>query len=116
MAEALAIIGAVAAVSQLTTGMVKLTTNLRRYIKAIRKAPEEVESFLLETSNFTGLLNSFIKLAHRPVQNMGRKERKERDGRVYGIEKQCAYVYNKMMKLVDRFAELADGDMTAIRM
>jgi hypothetical protein len=53
MAEVMAVIGAIAAVSQLSIGLVKLTTDLRRSIKAIRKAPEEVELFLSEASNFT---------------------------------------------------------------
>jgi hypothetical protein len=40
---------------------------------------------------------------------MGKENRRERDGRVYGIEKQCVYVKSKMTKLVDRFTELGKG-------
>ncbi|KAI1748705.1 hypothetical protein F4782DRAFT_345140 [Xylaria castorea] len=114
MAESLAIIGAVAAVSQVTSELVKLTTNLRHYLKVIRRAPEEVQAFVMETSNFTGILNFFAELADNPIQNIGRREQKRRDRRVSMVQKQCAYVCDKMEYLVDRFAGLAKGNLTPL--
>ncbi|KAI0466740.1 hypothetical protein F4859DRAFT_526416 [Xylaria cf. heliscus] len=112
MAEPLAIIGAVAAVTQVTGDLVKLTTNLRRYLKVIHRAPEEVQAFVMETSNFTGLLNFFTELAYQPVKDIGRRERGKREERVSMVEKQCAYVCHKMKYLVERFSGLANGNMT----
>ncbi|TRX95747.1 hypothetical protein FHL15_003301 [Xylaria flabelliformis] len=114
MAEPLAIIGAVAAVSQVTGDLVKLTTHLRHYLKVIRSAPEEVQAFVIETSNFTGLLNFFTELAEHPVKDIERREQKKRDKRISRVEDQCAYVRGKMEYLVDRFAGLANGNLTAL--
>jgi hypothetical protein len=108
------ILGAVAAVSQLTGGLVKLTTDMRRYMKAIRKTPEDVQSFLLETSNFTGLLNHFTDLVDHSSKDLGNKERKKRDQRICQIKEQCNYVYDEIEVLVARFAKLADGGLTTI--
>ncbi|TGJ77562.1 hypothetical protein E0Z10_g10708 [Xylaria hypoxylon] len=114
MAEPTATIDTIAAVSQLTGELVKLTTTLRHHLKVMRKTPDEVQCFLMEMSNFTGLLNFFTELADRPVQNMARKEQKKRERRVSEIQQQCTYVYGKMEYLVDRFAVLAKGNMTPL--
>ncbi|KAI1742698.1 hypothetical protein F4680DRAFT_24434 [Xylaria scruposa] len=114
MAEPLAILGAVAAVSQVTGELVKLTTHLRHYLKVVRSAPEEVQAFVMETSNFTGLLNFFTELAESPVKDIGRRERRKREGRISMVQNQCTYVCDKMEYLVDRFAGLARGDLTPL--
>ncbi|KAJ2968787.1 hypothetical protein NUW58_g10143 [Xylaria curta] len=114
MAEPLTIIGAVAAVSQVTGEFVKLTTKLRHYLKVISRAPKEAQAFLLETSNFTGLLNFFADLADRPVQGMRKRERRARESRVSGVKEQGEYICAKMEYLVDRFAKLAKQDMTQL--
>ncbi|KAI0905093.1 hypothetical protein F4824DRAFT_486045 [Ustulina deusta] len=111
MAKPLAINGAVAAVTQLTGDLVTLTTNLRHHLKVMRRAPDEVQYFLMETSNFTCLLNLFTELADRPVQHMGMREQRKREKRVSQIQQQCAYICDKMEYLVDRFAVLAKGNM-----
>ncbi|KAI0965106.1 hypothetical protein F4678DRAFT_345746 [Xylaria arbuscula] len=114
MAESPDIDGAIAAVSQLTSELVKLTTSLRHHLKVMRRAPHEVQCFLMETSNFTCLLNSFTELAERPVQNTEKKEQRKREKMVFEVEQQCAYVRDKMEYLVDRFAVLAKGNMTPL--
>ncbi|KAI1284017.1 hypothetical protein F5Y07DRAFT_96934 [Xylaria sp. FL0933] len=114
MAEPLTTVSVAAAVSQLTGELVKLTTNLRHHLKVMRRAPHEVQCFLMETSNFTCLLNSFTELAGRPVPNMEKKEQRKREKMVSEVEQQCAYVRDKMEYLVDRFAVLAKGDMTPL--
>ncbi|KAI1423665.1 hypothetical protein F5Y12DRAFT_516550 [Xylaria sp. FL1777] len=114
MAESLSIIGAAGAVSQLTSELVKLTTNLRHHLKVMRRAPHEVQCFLMETSNFTCLLNSFTELADRPVQNTERRDQRKREKMVSEIEQQCTYVRDKMEYLVDRFAVLTKGNMTPL--
>ncbi|KAI0864906.1 hypothetical protein F4860DRAFT_383154 [Xylaria cubensis] len=116
MAEPLAILGAVAAVSQVTGDLVKLTTRLRHCLKVIRSAPEEVQAFVIETSNFTGLLNFFTELAEHTVQDIGRREQRKRDNRISRVKDQCTYVRGKMKYLVNRFAGLADGNLTALGM
>ncbi|KAI8946946.1 hypothetical protein F4801DRAFT_31911 [Xylaria longipes] len=116
MAEPLAIIGAVAAVSQVTGELVKLTTNLRHYLKVVRRAPEEIQAFMMETSNFTGLLNFFTELADNSVKDTGRREQRRRDKRVSMVQNQCAYVCDKMEYLVDRFAGLANENLTPLGM
>lgn len=116
MTEPLGVIGAVAAVSQITGDVVKLTTKLRRCIRQVRSAPNDVEEFILETSSFTGLLNSFVKIASHSCQNLGSEKMAERDENIRRIRKHCACVRNKMEGLVDRFAELVYGNMTTIRM
>ncbi|KAI0451688.1 hypothetical protein F5B21DRAFT_516577 [Xylaria acuta] len=116
MAEPLAIISAVAAVSQVTGELVKLTTNLRHYLKVVRRAPEEVQAFVMETSSFTGLLNFFTELADNPVKDVGRREQRRREKMVSMVQNQCAYVCDKMEYLVDRFAGLAKGNMSHLGM
>ncbi|KAI0813242.1 hypothetical protein GGR55DRAFT_636723 [Xylaria sp. FL0064] len=116
MAEPLTTVGAAAAVSQLTGELVKLTTNLRHHLKVMRRAPHEVQCFLMETSNFTCLLNSFTELATRPVQSMEKREQKKRERMVAEVEQQCAYVRDKMEYLVDRLAVLAKENMTPLGM
>ncbi|KAI1353602.1 hypothetical protein F5Y01DRAFT_276637 [Xylaria sp. FL0043] len=116
MTEPLATVGAIAAVSQLTGELVKLTTNLRHHLKVMRRAPHEVQCFLMETSNFTCLLNSFTELAARPVRNMEKREQRKREKMISEVEQQCAYVRDKMEYLVDRFAMLAKEDMTPLGM
>ncbi|KAI0186380.1 hypothetical protein EV127DRAFT_514405 [Xylaria flabelliformis] len=114
MAEPLAILGAVAAVSQVTGDLVKLTTHLRHCLKVIHGAPEEVQAFVIETSNFTGLLNFFTELAEHTVKDIGRREQRKRDKRISRVKDQCTYVRGKMKYLVNRFAGLADGNLTAL--
>ncbi|KAI1308525.1 hypothetical protein F5Y03DRAFT_350035 [Xylaria venustula] len=114
MAESPDMDGATAAVSQLTSELVKLTTTLRHHLKVMRRAPHEVQCFLMETSNFTCLLNSFTELADRPLQNTEKKEQRKREKMVFEVEQQCAYVRDKMEYLVDRFAVLAKGNMTPL--
>lgn len=115
MAEALAIISSVAAVAQLTGQFVTLTTSLRRALKAVRRAPEEIQSFLMDTSNFTGLLNFFAELADRALKNApGTRERCRRERMVVGIRRQCQSVCDKTAELVGRFAALAKGNMTPL--
>ncbi|KAI8625753.1 hypothetical protein F5Y19DRAFT_243269 [Xylariaceae sp. FL1651] len=109
MADPLTIIGSVAAISQLTSGLVKLTTDLRQHAKDIHKAPEELEFFLLETSNFTGLLNYFTEVADRSSQEAGRKLKK-REGLICQIKEQCKYVSDGIENLVRRFGKLAHGN------
>ncbi|KAI0551559.1 hypothetical protein F4679DRAFT_538359 [Xylaria curta] len=116
MAEPLAILGAVAAVSQVTGELVKLTTHLRHYLKIVRSAPEEVQAFVMETSNFTGLLNFFTELAESPVKDSGRREQRKRERRIEMVQNQCTYVCDKMEYLVDRFAGLARGNLTPLGM
>ncbi|KAI0535093.1 hypothetical protein GGR58DRAFT_25086 [Xylaria digitata] len=116
MAEPPTITGTVAAVAQLTSELVNLTTTLRHHLKAMRKTPDEVQCFLMEMSNFTGLLNFFTELADRPIQNMARREQKKQEKRVFEIQQQCTYIYSKMEYLVDRFAALAKGNMTPLGM
>ncbi|KAF2971271.1 hypothetical protein GQX73_g2304 [Xylaria multiplex] len=115
MGEAPTIAGTVAAVAQLTSELVNLTTTLRHHLKSMRKTPEnEVQWFLMEMSNFTGLLNFFTELADRPIENMARREQKKQEKRVFEIQQQCTYIYSKMEYLVDRFAVLAKGNMTPL--
>ncbi|KAK5628916.1 hypothetical protein RRF57_004631 [Xylaria bambusicola] len=116
MAESLTAGGAVAAVSQLTGELVKLTTNLRHHLKVMRRAPDEVQGFLMEISNFTCLLNFFSELADRPAQNTEKKEQRKRERMVVEIQQQCIYIRDKMEYLVDRFAVLAKGNMTPLGM
>ncbi|KAI1363802.1 hypothetical protein F5Y08DRAFT_231224 [Xylaria arbuscula] len=106
--------GAVSAVVQLTSELVTLTTNLRHHLKVMRRAPDEVQSFLMETSNFTCLLNIFTELADRPAQDVERKGQKKRERMIVEIQQQCTYIRDKMEYLVDRFATLAKGNMTPL--
>ncbi|GAW18571.1 hypothetical protein ANO14919_080490 [Xylariales sp. No.14919] len=114
MAEPPTTIGTLAAVSRLTGELVNLTTTLRHHLKVMRRTPDEVQCFLMEMSNFTGLLNFFTQLADRPVQGMARREQKKREKRVSEIQQQCTYIYGKMEYLVDRFAVLAKENMTPL--
>ncbi|KAI0446203.1 hypothetical protein F4803DRAFT_58335 [Xylaria telfairii] len=116
MAEPLAVLGTMALVSQLTGQLVQLTTNLRHHLKVVRRAPEEVQAFLMETSTFTGLINFFTELADNHKPNMGRRQQRKRDRLISNVQSQCAYVCDKMAYLVDRFAELADGKMSHLGM
>ncbi|KAI1162997.1 hypothetical protein F5B18DRAFT_353788 [Nemania serpens] len=114
MAEVLGIIGSVAAVSQLASQFVALTTSLRRALKVIRHAPEEIQSFLMDTSNFTSLLNFFAELADRAMKKAQGKERHRRERMIAGIRKQCRSVCDKIADLVGHFAALARGGMTPL--
>lgn len=114
MAEPLTAGGAVSAVSRLTGELVKLTTSLRHHLKVMRRAPDEVQSFLMETSNFTCLLNFFAELADRPAQDIERKGQSKRERMVAEIQEQCTYIRDKMEYLVERFAVLAKGNMTPL--
>ncbi|KAI0879021.1 hypothetical protein GGS24DRAFT_277201 [Hypoxylon argillaceum] len=114
MAEALAVIGSVASIMQLTGKAVKLMTRLRHFIRVLHKAPEEVESFLMETSIYTGMLNFFTELASRAMKTKGRKKQGEREKLVSNIKRQCKSICDKMANLVSRFAVLANGNLTRL--
>ncbi|GAP84573.2 hypothetical protein SAMD00023353_1100980 [Rosellinia necatrix] len=107
-------VGSIAAISQLTGQFVGLATTLRYYIKVIRRAPEEVKAFLMDTTNFAGMLGMFSQSAQRAVQAMEPGERNSREKHISEIEEQCVYIHSKMKYLVDRFAGLAREDMTRL--
>jgi len=110
MAEVLGVIGTVAAVAQIAVELVKLGTTLRRHIKAIRKAPDEVRNFLYDSNSFVGLIQLFVGRANEAMKTLkGREERT-----ISHIYRQCKNVSRMMMNLVGRFAELANEHKTPI--
>jgi hypothetical protein len=110
MAEALGVMGTVAAVAQIAGELVKLGTTLRRHIKAIRKVPEEVRNFLYDSNSFVALIQLFVGRANEAMKSLqGREERT-----ISHIYRQCKNVSRMMMNLVGRFAELAKGHKTPI--
>ncbi|KAI1270576.1 hypothetical protein F5Y18DRAFT_434883 [Xylariaceae sp. FL1019] len=109
------VLGSVAAIVQLTGLLVNTTTNLRRYVDSIRKAPEEVEYFMLETSNFIGLLHSFSRTTKGYLQTLDAQRMKETETLVWNIERQCTHVLDGIEDLTSRFEELARGNIHPIQ-
>ncbi|KAI0152940.1 hypothetical protein GGR57DRAFT_513465 [Xylariaceae sp. FL1272] len=109
------VLGSVAAIVQLTGLLINTTTELRHYINSIRKAPEEIEYFMLETSNFIGLLHFFSRTTKGYLQTLDTQRVKETETLVWNIERQCTHVLDGIEDLTSRFEELARGDMHPIQ-
>ncbi|KAL7623167.1 hypothetical protein AAE478_006848 [Parahypoxylon ruwenzoriense] len=107
MAEALVIIGGLSAIVQLTGCLMKLTKELRACISTLRSAPEEIKSFILETSIFTESLMRFHGLASE-------SQKTGRDPLVRKIVRQCRYVKRGFTDLVNRFIEVNGADTLSL--
>ncbi|KAI2467551.1 hypothetical protein F4781DRAFT_307930 [Annulohypoxylon bovei var. microspora] len=111
MAEALTLIGGLAAIMELSGTMVKLTRDLRVCVNTIRSAPKEIESFILETSIFTDLLCYFHNLTKEFANKLDQKFEATRAGLVRKIARQCELVKEGFAHLVARFVEINDPNL-----
>ncbi|KAI0885437.1 uncharacterized protein GGS22DRAFT_129188 [Annulohypoxylon maeteangense] len=106
MAEALTLIGGLAAIMQLSGTMVNLTGNLRTCVNTIRSAPKEIESFILETSVFTDLLCYFHDITKELADKLDRRFDATRVALIRKITGQCEVVKDGFAHLVARFGEI----------
>ncbi|KAI1481206.1 hypothetical protein F4774DRAFT_61290 [Daldinia eschscholtzii] len=88
MAEALTLIGGLAAIMQLAGSMVKLTKELRVCVRTIRSAPKEIRYFMLETSIFTDQLCYFHDVAKESAAVMNENSKAKRAELVQKILRQ----------------------------
>ncbi|KAI0386767.1 hypothetical protein F5Y04DRAFT_275216 [Hypomontagnella monticulosa] len=110
MAEALALIGSLAAIMQLTDTFAKLAKDLVVCVRTMRAAPEEIKGLLLEISIFTDLLYSFHDQAEKSTSKMDAKAKARRGNLVQKIERQCKFVKRGFARLVRRFVEINTPD------
>ncbi|KAI0137953.1 hypothetical protein F4776DRAFT_670928 [Hypoxylon sp. NC0597] len=106
MAEALTLIGGLAAIMQLSGSLVKLTKNLVVCVRTIRSAPKEIEGFILETQIFTAELCYFHDLAKESVNHLSEKFKAKRAELVQKIARQCRFVRRGFARLVRLFTEI----------
>ncbi|KAI0842612.1 hypothetical protein F5Y06DRAFT_292545 [Hypoxylon sp. FL0890] len=106
MAEALTLIGGLAAIMQLSGSLVKLTKDLVVCVRTIRSAPKEIEGFILETQIFTAELYYFHDLAQESAKNSNQKFKAKRAELVQKIARQCRFVRRGFAHLVKLFVEI----------
>ncbi|OTA70523.1 hypothetical protein K449DRAFT_428064 [Hypoxylon sp. EC38] len=112
MAEALTLIGGLAAIMQLSGSLVRLTKDLVVCVRTIRSAPKEIEGFILETQIFTAELYYFHDLAKESAKNLKEKFKAKRAELVQKIARQCRFVRRRLKRLVRLFIEI-NGPSTA---
>lgn len=110
MAEALTLIGGLAAIMQLAGSVVKLTRDLRVCERTIRSAPKEIRYFILETSIFTDQLCYFYELANKSAAVMNEHSKAKRAELVQKILRQCKSVKRGFARLVRRFIDVNGVD------
>ncbi|KAI0844690.1 hypothetical protein F5Y00DRAFT_273615 [Daldinia vernicosa] len=110
MAEALTLIGGLAAIMQLAGSVVKLTRDLRVCVRAIRSAPKEIRYFILETSIFTDQLCYFHEVAKESAAVMSEHSKAKRAELVQKILRQCKSVKRGFARLVQRFIDINGAD------
>ncbi|KAI1416269.1 hypothetical protein F5Y13DRAFT_186521 [Hypoxylon sp. FL1857] len=112
MAEALTLIGGLAAIMQLSGSLVRLTKDLVVCVRTIRSAPKEIEGFILETQIFTAELYYFHDLAKESAKDLDEKFKAKRAELVQKIARQCRFVRRGFSRLVKLFIEI-NGPGTA---
>ncbi|KAI1800682.1 hypothetical protein F4811DRAFT_556618 [Daldinia bambusicola] len=114
MAEALTLIGGLAAIMQLAGSVVKLTKELRVCVRTIRSAPKEIEDFILQTSIFTDLLCYFHEVAKESAAVMNENSKAKRAKVVRQILRQCKSVKRGFAHLVRRFIDINGADTASL--
>lgn len=104
MAEALAVVGGVAAITQLAKTLVEISSVLRSCAITMHNAPKDVKQFRLELTNLAGLLRHFQRVCGRWLTGMSASPEKDENERyVAGIIRECKNVAKGFWTLVDRF-------------
>lgn len=110
MAEALTLIGGLAAIMQLSGSMIQLTRTLRKCVDTICSAPKEIESFILETSIFTAQLGYFHSLTKEFATRLNQNYKTTRADLIRKIARQCELVKDGFAHFVQRFVEINNFD------
>ncbi|OTB15162.1 hypothetical protein K445DRAFT_124257 [Daldinia sp. EC12] len=114
MAEALTLIGGLAAIMQLAGSVVKLTKELRVCVRTIRSAPKEIRYFMLETSIFTDQLCYFHDVAKESAAVMNENSKAKRAELIQKILRQCKSVKREFARLVRQFININGRDTTPL--
>ncbi|KAI1339692.1 hypothetical protein F5Y15DRAFT_66956 [Xylariaceae sp. FL0016] len=118
MAEPVAIVAALASFGQVTGFLLRITRDLKRCVKTVRKAPEEVQFLACEAVNFTGTMTFFQEIAKEAsdmIEDQAKKKggeyrsrKEQRVEMVQSIKQQCDCVLMGMERLVERFKKVID--------
>lgn len=104
MAEVLAIIGGVAAFTQLASTLTKLSSKLRHCVESMRCAPQEIEHFRQELIIFAGSLRHFKSLCDDWLNGMAASPKKDEHERyVAAIITECKLVVKGFKTFKDKF-------------
>ncbi|KAI1341403.1 hypothetical protein F5Y15DRAFT_375998 [Xylariaceae sp. FL0016] len=107
MGDPLTIIGSIAAISQIACGLAKLTRDLRLHAKTMQSAPEEINFFILETTNFTNTINLFHDTIRDAAEHIDDSRKEQWRRSMYGIRRQCKFVNSGMIEVVRRFKDVS---------
>ncbi|PVH99409.1 hypothetical protein DM02DRAFT_629437 [Periconia macrospinosa] len=104
MAEALAAIGALAALLQIAATSRKLSRQFHNCIQTMRNAPQEIETLQRQLSNFSESLTMFHHNAHPWLSKMEKSLEKERRAKhILNLIKECEAVNDGAKELKKQF-------------
>lgn len=104
MADPLTIVGGIAAVIQIAEALTCLTSELRTCIRTVRYAPQEVQQFHLDLSNFSASLRMFYKQSNTWLEDLDESPEKEtRKEHIAGLIRECGAVEEGFKELLRRF-------------
>jgi hypothetical protein len=102
--DPLTALGGIAAVIQIADALTRLTSEMRLYLHTVRYAPQEVQQFHLDLSNFSTSLRMFYEKSETWLQELEESPEKEiRKDHVAGLIKECKAVKLGFEELLSRF-------------